>query len=135
MGIDRTASVTHQHCGGIDVHKKTVVVCFLSKDETGKSRRETHTYSTTTAELLRRSEWLATEGVMHIAMESPGKYWKPVHNLLESSCEVMVVNSHHFKQAPGRKTNVKVTEWLANMLSYGLVQVSFIPQLFPRPKL
>jgi transposase len=121
--------VTYDHCAGLDVHKKTVVVCCLSVDVSGKARRETRTYGTTTAELLSMSEWMATQAITHIAMESTGEYWKPVYNVLESSYEVMVVNSHHFKQVPGRKTDVKDAEWLADLLSYGLVRGSFIPPL------
>jgi len=121
--------VTHKHCAGVDVHKKTVVACCLSEQRNGQLRREIRTYGTTTAELLRLSEWLVSEGITHIAMESTGEYWKPVYNILESSYEVMVVNSHHFKQVPGRKTDVKDAEWLADLLSYGLVRGSLIPPL------
>lgn len=95
--------VTYAHCAGLDVHKRTVVICCLSVDASGKARQETRTYGTTTAELLSMSEWMATQAITHIAMESTGEYWKPVYNVLESSYEVSVVNSHHFKQVPGRK--------------------------------
>jgi len=98
-------------------------------DASGKARRGTRTYGTTTAELLSMSEWMATQAITHIAMESTGEYWKPVYNVLESSYEVSVVNSHHFKQVPGRKTDVKDAEWLAELLSYGLVRGSLIPPL------
>lgn len=121
--------VTHECCAGIDVHKKTVVVCCLNSSENGKPKRETRTYGTTTRELLSLCDWLSSETITHVAMESTGEYWKPVYNLLESSFEVMVVNSHHFKQVPGRKTDVKDAEWLAELLSYGLVRGSFIPPL------
>lgn len=121
--------VTHQQCAGIDVHKKTVVVCCLSVEAHGKPQRETRSYGTTTRELLSLCDWLSSEAITHVAMESTGEYWKPVYNLLEGSFEVMVVNSHHFKQVPGRKTDVKDAEWLAELLSYGLVRGSFIPPL------
>ncbi|MBW4489341.1 MAG: IS110 family transposase [Trichocoleus desertorum ATA4-8-CV12] len=121
--------VTHERCAGIDVHKKTVVVCCLNSSENGKPNRETRTYGTTTRELLSLCDWLSSEHITHVAMESTGEYWKPVYNLLESSFEVRVVNSHHFKQVPGRKTDVKDAEWLAELLSYGLVRGSFIPPL------
>lgn len=121
--------VTHERCAGIDVHKKTVVVCCLSVVPNGKPKRETRTYGTTTRELLSLCDWLSSEDITQVAMESTGEYWKPVYNLLESSYEVMVVNSHHFKQVPGRKTDVKDAEWLAELLSYGLVRGSFIPPL------
>ena len=121
--------VTHQQCAGIDVHKKMVVVCCLSVDANGQSQQETRTYGTTTRELLSLCDWLSSAAITDVAMESTGEYWKPVYNLLEGSFEVMVVNSHHFKQVPGRKTDVKDAEWLAELLSYGLVRGSFIPPL------
>ena len=121
--------VTYTHCAGIDVHKKTVVVCCLSRDGKEKLSRETRTYGTTTDELLRMSAWLASVGITQIAMDCTGEYWKPVYNVLESSYEVMVVNSHHFKQVPGLHTDVKDAEWLAELLTHGLVRGSFIPLL------
>ena len=121
--------VTHRHCAGIDVHKKTVVVCCLREADNGTLKRETRSFGTVTSELLRMGEWLATEGISQVAMESTGEYWKPVYNVLESSFEVMVVNSHHFKQVPGRKTDVKDAEWLAELLRHGLVRGSLIPPL------
>lgn len=121
--------VTHTHCAGIDVHKKTVVVCCLSEDDNGSLKRETRTFSTLTIDLLRMSEWFAILGITHVAMESTGEYWKPVYNVLESSYAVMVVNSHHFQQVPGRKTDVKDAAWLAELLRHGLVRGSLIPPL------
>jgi transposase len=121
--------IKHERCAGIDVHKKTIVVCCLRGDARGNLQRETRTYGTTTRELLNLCDWLAQSEVTQIVMESTGEYWKPVYNVLESSFEVMVVNSHHFKQVPGRKTDVKDAEWLAELLSYGLVRGSFIPPL------
>lgn len=121
--------IKHERCAGIDVHKKTVVVCCLGVDASGKPQRETRTYSTTTRELLNLCDWLSSCETTQVVMESTGEYWKPVYNLLESSFEVMVVNSHHFKQVPGRKTDVKDAEWLAELMSYGLVRGSFIPPL------
>lgn len=121
--------VTHEQCAGIDVHKKTVVVCCLSVDANGKPQRETRIYGTMTHELLTLCDWMSSGSSTHVAMESTGEYWKPVYNLLEGSFEVMVVNSHPFKQVLGRKTNVKDAQWLAELLSYGLVRGSFIPPL------
>ncbi|MBD2081987.1 transposase [Leptolyngbya sp. FACHB-17] len=121
--------VTHVRCAGIDAHKKTMMVCCLSVDATGNPCHEIRTYTTTTSDLLRLCDWMASFEITHVAMESTGEYWKPVYNLLESSFEVMVVNSQHFKQVPGRKTDVKDAEWLAELLSYELVKGSFIPPL------
>jgi len=89
---ETSMQVTHVRCAGIDVHKKTVVVCCLSVDLTGNPRREIRTYPTTTSDLLRLCDWMASLEITHVAMESTGEYWKPVYNLLESSFEVMVVN-------------------------------------------
>jgi transposase len=126
---DKLMQVTHERCAGIDVHKKTVVVCCLSVAPNGKPKRETRTYGTTTRELLSLCDWLSSQGMTHVAMESTGEYWKPVYNLLESSHAVMVVNSHHFKQVPGLHTDVKDASGLAELLSYGLVRGSLIPPL------
>lgn len=121
--------VTYSHCAGIDVHKKTVVVCCLREADNGTLKRDTRSFGTITSELLRMSAWLASKGITQVAMESTGEYWKPVYNVLESSYEVIVVNSHHFKQVPGRKTDVKDAEWLAELLRHGLVRGSLITPL------
>ncbi len=115
-------------CGaGIDVHKKSVVVnCRRVEDK--EVETETRTFGTTTPELLQMTDWLASWGVTHVAMESTGVYWHPVYNLLEGSYEVMVVNAKHIKHVPGRKTDVKDAEWIAELLSYGLLKASFVPE-------
>jgi transposase len=116
--------VTHERCAGLDVHKKTVVACALTPE-----RREIRTFSTMTLGLLELSEWLQELGCRVVAMESTGVYWKPVYNLLESSelDEVMVVNAQHIKAVPGRKTDVRDAEWVAELLRHGLLRPSFIP--------
>ena len=112
---------------GIDVHKKSVVVnCRQSEGK--EVVTETRTYGTTTPELLQMSDWLASWHVTHVAMESTGVYWHPVYNLLEGSYEVLVVNAKHIKHVPGRKTDVKDAEWIAELLSYGLLKASFVPE-------
>lgn len=115
-------------CGaGIDVHKKNVVV--NCRRVAGKDiEKETRTFGTKTPELLLMTDWLASWGVTHVAMESTGVYWHPVYNLLEGSYEVMVVNAKHIKHVPGRKTDVKDAEWIAELLSYGLLKASFVPE-------
>jgi len=115
--------VVHERCCGMDVHKKTVVACVR-----GDQGQETRTFGTVTRELLRLWEWLDQEQVSAVAMESTGVYWKPVYNVLESlAAEVMVVNAQHVKAVPGRKTDVKDAEWLADLLRHGLLRASFIP--------
>lgn len=112
-------------CCGLDVHAKTVVACLIVS-----GKKTTRTFSTMTADLLELADWLLEAGCTHVAMESTGVYWKPVHTILESVCEVLLVNAQHVKQVPGRKTDVKDCEWLADLLRHGLLKASFIP---PQP--
>ena len=121
--------VLHSHCAGLDVHKKTVVVCCLTPGAQGQRQREVRTFSTVTGELLQLLDWLLAQGVTHVAMESTGEYWKPIYNLLEGHLELLVVNAQHMKQVPGRKTDVKDAEWIADLLQHGLLRGSFIPPL------
>ena len=116
---------------GLDVHKRTVTACLLKRGTRGKLTRETRTFQTTTAELLALADWLMENDCQHVAMESTGVYWKPVYNVLEGVCqEVLVVNAQHIKNVPGRKTDVKDAEWIADLLVHGLLSGSFVP---PRP--
>ena len=117
-------------CAGLDVHKKTVVACVRQVEPSGRVREEVRTFGTMTAELLLLSDWLAEAGVTHVALESTGVFWKPVFNLLEGRFEVLLVNPRHMKQVPGRKTDVKDAEWIAQLLACGLLRGSFIP---PKP--
>jgi transposase len=119
--------VIYERCAGMDVHKKTVVVCLIVPDGQGGWRIEVRTFATTTGELLKLADWLRQQGVTHVAMESTGVYWKPVYNLLEGEFEVMVVNAKHIKFVPGRKTDVKDAQWIAELLQHGLLKASLIP--------
>jgi transposase len=123
--------IVFERCAGIDVHKRTVVVCRLTRDAQGARLAETQTFGTTTGELLRLSDWLAEGGCTHVGLESTGEFWKPVCNLLEGTCEVWLLNAAHIKAVPGRKTDVKDAQWIAELLAHGLVRPSFIP---PRPQ-
>jgi transposase len=123
-------SVLYSRCAGLDVHKKTVVACVLLTAATGRVSREVRTFATTTAGLLALRAWLSSQGVTHVAIESTGVYWRPVFNILEGSVEVILVNAQHIKALPGRKTDLRDSEWLADLLRHGLVQASFIP---PKP--
>jgi transposase len=115
--------VIHERCAGLDVHKKTVVACVLTPE--GK---EIQTFSTVTSDLLRLAEWLQERGCRAVAMESTGVYWKPIYNLLEAGdFEPMVVNAQHIKAVPGRKSDVRDAEWIADLLRHGLLRPSFIP--------
>ncbi len=119
------------HCAGIDIHKRTAVVCRIIPAPDGSPHAEIRSFGTTTAELLRLSDWLAAGAVTHVGMESTGVYWKPIFNILEATFTVWIFNAHHVKTAPGRKTDVKDAQWLAELLRHGLVQPSFIP---PQPQ-
>ena len=108
---------------GLDVHKETVVACIMGAG----IKKEIRTYLTVANDLLRLKEWLQNSGITHVAMESTGVYWKPVFNLLEDHFEVILVNARHVKNVPGRKTDVRDSEWLCRLLRSGLVSGSFIP--------
>ena len=114
-------------CAGLDVHKDSVVACVRRVGNSGRASKAIRTFGTTTAELLALVDWLEGEGVAHAAMESTGVYWKPVFNILEGHTEVILVNAQHIKQVPGRKTDVKDCEWLAQLLQHGLLKASFVP--------
>ena len=110
-------------CCGIDVHKKLIVACLRKGN-----RQETRDFGATTRELLSLVDWLKSSNCEMAAMESTGSYWKPLYNILEASeIPAMVVNAHHMKNVPGRKTDVKDAEWIADLLRHGLLQASFIP--------
>lgn len=119
--------VLHERCAGLDVHKKTVVACFLQTGPKGGTTREISTFGTTTPALLRLLDWLRERGCTSVAMESTGEYWKPIYNLLEGHFELLVVNAQHIKAVPGRKTDVNDANWIADLLRHGLLKGSFIP--------
>ncbi len=121
--------ITYTHAAGLDVHKKTVVACIFTPGHTGKPHKEIRTFGTMTQDLLALVDWLTAHGITHIAMESTGEFWKPVYNLLEGSFTVVVANAQHIKTVPGRKTDVKDAEWIADLLRHGLLKASFIPPL------
>ena len=121
--------VVYTHCAGLDVHKKTVVACCLTPDPQGCWHRETRTFSTMTIDLLALADWLHSHAVTHVAMESTGEYWRPVFNILEAEFETLLVNAAHVKNVPGRKTDVRDAQWLAELLQHGLLRASFIPSV------
>lgn len=119
--------ILHTRCAGLDVHKKVVVATILVSDEHGQLKKETRSFETMTASLLALSDWLTGFGITHAAMESTGEYWKPIFNILEENFEILLVNAQHIKAVPGRKTDVKDSEWIADLLRYGLLKASFVP--------
>jgi transposase len=124
--------IVYSHCAGLDVHKKTVVAAIIVPDETGGLHKAVRTFGTMTRELLDLSDWLTGYEVTHVAMESTGEFWKPVFNILENNFEVLLVNAQHIKAVPGRKTDVKDAEWIAELLRHGLLRASFVPPLGQR---
>jgi len=119
--------VLYRCCCGLDVHKQTVVACLIRTLPDGQRTTEVRTFSTLTEGLLALADWLRAAGCTHVAMESTGVYWKPVYNLLEGQFTLLVVNAAHVKAVPGRKTDVRDAEWLADLLRHGLLRASFIP--------
>ena len=115
---------------GMDVHQATVVACLLVVLKDGKVQKQIRTFGTTTRELLTLREWLLSEGCTHVAMESTGVYWKPIYAILEGAFQIVVANAQHVKKVPGRKTDVKDAEWIADLLCHGLLRSSFVP---PQP--
>jgi len=108
---------------GLDVHKETVVACVMGSG----IKKEIRTFSTMTGDLFRLKGWLTEKGITHVAMESTGPYWKPVFNVLDDSFEVILANARYIKNVPGRKTDVKDSEWMCRLLRSGLLAASFVP--------
>jgi transposase len=119
--------VVYERCCGLDVHKQTVVACAIVPGPDEQPHKTVRTFGAMTEDLLALNDWLAEQGVSHVAMESTGVYWRPVWNVLEGSFELLLVNAQHSKAVPGRKTDVKDAEWLADLLRHGLVRASYIP--------
>src|SRR5215207_3069797 len=119
--------VLYLRCAGIDVHKRTAVVTVGWVDDQGQRQKQTRTYGTMSGDIERLRQWLVERGVTHVAMESTGVYWKPLFNLLEPHVEVVLANAAHVKAVPGRKTDVRDSEWLLDLMQHGLIQGSFIP--------
>jgi transposase len=120
--------VVNARCCGLDVHKKTVVACVLISEPDGLVKRELRTFGTMTVDLLALADWLSGLGVTHVALESTGVYWRPVFNVLEDEGRtLLLVNPQHMRAVPGRKTDVKDAEWIADLLLHGLLRPSFIP--------
>jgi transposase len=112
----------------LDVHKETVVATVRRRLADGTVQQQTRTYGTMTEQLLELGDWLHSQEVTHLAMESTGVYWKPIWNLLEERFQILLVNAQHIKNVPGRKTDVKDSEWIAQLLQCGLLRGSFVPK-------
>jgi transposase len=120
--------IVHARCCGLDVHKKTVVACVLLTQADGSVDRQVRTFGTMTADLLALGDWLSSLRISHVALESTGVYWRPVFNVLEEEERtLLLVNPQHMRAVPGKKTDVRDSEWLADLLRHGLLRASFIP--------
>jgi transposase len=119
--------VVYVCCAGLDVHKETVSVCISRCEADGKKSRQVRVYGTFTRDLLALVDWLQENGVTHVAMEATGVYWRPVWTVLEGHFQQILVNPQHIKAVPGRKTDTKDCEWIADLLPHGLLKGSFVP--------
>jgi transposase len=117
---------------GLDVHKRTVVAAIRSVDDEGQVATQVWSFETMTRDLLAMSDWMAQHGVTHVAMESTGVFWKPVWNILEGRFELLLVNARELKQVPGRKSDVRDCQWIAQLLGCGLLRSSFVPEMAQR---
>ena len=125
-------NIVYERCAGLDVHKRSVTVCAITPDAKGQRHKERESFSTMTPDVLHLRQWLTVRGVTHVVMESTGVYWQPIYAVLEGQFELLLVNAQHIKAVPGRKTDVKDAEWLADLLQHGLLRSSFVPSLSQR---
>jgi transposase len=119
--------VVYERCCGLDVHKQSVVACRIAPGPDGGPHKQVRTFGTMTADILALGDWLASAAVTRVAMESTGVYWKPIWNLLEGSFTLLLANARHIKAVPGRKTDGRDCEWIADLLRHGLLRGSFVP--------
>ena len=113
-------------CCGLDVHRDTITACVMIGNGS-KKQKEIRTFSTFTCHIEELAAWLKSLEIRHVAVESTGIYWKPIFNIFEGEFDVILVNAQHVKNVPGRKTDVKDSEWLCKLLKCGLLSKSFIP--------
>jgi transposase len=114
-------------CAGLDVHQATVVATVRVPSDDGARLVVTEAFGTMTGDLLALRDWLQAYGVTHVALESTGVYWKPVYYVLEEGVTLLLINMQEVKRVPGRKTDVKDSEWLAQLLECGLLRSSLVP--------
>jgi transposase len=114
-------------CCGLDVHSKSIQACVRRIGKDATIHQEVRAFGTMTEDILALADWLSSEEVTHVAMESTGVYWKPIYNILEGRFTILLVNARHVKNVPGKKTDVKDCQWLAQLLQCGLLKGSFVP--------
>jgi transposase len=123
----RIIRIVHPICCGLDVHKESVSACVIFPDDKGEEQCDVKVFGTFTDDLMRLRDWLAAHNCPVVAMESTGVYWRPVHNVLEDSVQVVLVNAREMHNVPGRKTDIGDSRWIAGLLRHGLLKSSFIP--------
>lgn len=121
--------IVYRICCGIDVHKKFLVACIASTDDKGVTTYKSCRFSTFTNGLRKLSEWLAANSCIHVCMESTGKYWIPVYNILEATCKITLAHPKYVKAIRGKKTDKKDAKWIADLFKHDLVAASFMPPL------
>jgi transposase len=114
-------------CCGVDGHKRSITACVLIRDAAGNTQQEMRRFETLPRDLLELADWLHDQQVTQVAMESTGVYWKPVWNILEGQFARLLVNAHHSKAVPGRKTDTTDCQWIADLLPHGLRRGSVVP--------
>lgn len=123
----RIIRIVHPICCGLDVHKESVSACIIFPDGNGEEQYEVKVFGTFTDDLIRLRDWLAAHNCPVVAMESTGVYWRPVHNVLEDSVDVVLANARDMHNVSGRKTDIGDSKWIAGLLRHGLLKSSFIP--------
>lgn len=121
--------ILYPRCCGLDVHKASLTACILI-NESNQNERHLRRFGTMTRDIAELANWLTRHGVRKLVMESTGVYWRPIWNLLEEHFDLMLVNAQHIKAVPGRKTDIKDCEWIAELLQHGLLRGSLVP---PKP--
>lgn len=123
----RIIRIVHPICCGLDVHKESVSACVIFPDDKGEEQCDVKVFGTFTDDLMHLRDWLAAHNCPVVAMESTGVYWRPVHNVLEDSVQVVLANAREMHNVPGRKTDIGDSRWIAGLLRHGLLKSSFIP--------
>ena len=123
----RIIRIVHPICCGLDVHKESVSACVIFPDSNGEEQHEIKVFGTFTDDLEQLRQWLLDHECPVVAMESTGVYWRPVHNVLEQTVQVVLANARNMKNVSGRKTDIGDSRWIAGLLRHGLLKASFIP--------
>jgi len=125
--MNMALKIVYPVCCGIDAHRSFVVACIAATNDQGVTTYHRRRFSTFTGDLRRLGQWLAEHGCRDVCMESTGKYWIPVYNILESTCKVVLAHPKYVKAIRGKKTDTKDAKWIADIFKHDLVSGSFIP--------